>query len=168
MTRFDELRQARAMLLRLLDDAGRTGGKPLPPVQGVDELSPDDVSRLLVTCSTEVILRTVASNRQGAHDLDGFVGGRGAAAGRPVPQAVGHDGYTLSGLALNGAMAAPHRVWIPCPSVQWLLSGMCPLNQGKKANETRTPDCRPNRRKTESPACGQQSHRHHHANPEAK
>ena len=61
MTRFDELRQARAMLLRLLDDAGRTGGKPLPPVQGVDELSPDDVSRLLVTCSTEVILRTVAS-----------------------------------------------------------------------------------------------------------
>ena len=91
MTRFDELQQARAMLIRLLDD-----GKPLPPAQGVDELSPDDVSRLLVTCSTEVILRTVASNRQGAHDLDGFVGGRGAAAGRPVPQAVGHDGYTLS------------------------------------------------------------------------
>ena len=36
MTRFDELQQARAMLIRLLDD-----GKPLPPVHGVDELSPD-------------------------------------------------------------------------------------------------------------------------------
>ena len=33
VTRLDELRQARAMLLRLLDD-----GKPLPPVEGVDEL----------------------------------------------------------------------------------------------------------------------------------
>ena len=54
--RFDELRQARAMLIRLLDD-----GKPLPPVQGVDDLSPDDVQRLLVTCGTEVILHTVAS-----------------------------------------------------------------------------------------------------------
>ena len=60
MTRFDELRQARAMLLRLLDDAGRTGGKPLPPVQGVDELSPDDVARLLVSCGTEVILHMIA------------------------------------------------------------------------------------------------------------
>ena len=54
--RFDELRQARAMLIRLLDD-----GKPLPPVQGVDDLSPDDVQRLLVTCGTEVSLHTVAS-----------------------------------------------------------------------------------------------------------
>ena len=52
-TRFEELQQARAMLLRLLDD-----GKPLPPVQGADELSPDDVTRLLVTCGTEVILHT--------------------------------------------------------------------------------------------------------------
>ena len=55
MTRFDELRQARAMLLRLLDD-----GKPLPPVQCVDELSPDDVARLLVSCGTEVILHMIA------------------------------------------------------------------------------------------------------------
>ena len=55
MTRFDELRQARAMLLRLLDD-----GKPLPPVQGVDELGPDDVARLLVSCGTEVILHIIA------------------------------------------------------------------------------------------------------------
>ena len=54
-TRYDELRQARAMLLRLLDD-----GKPLPPVQGVDELSPDDVARLLVSCGTEVILHMIA------------------------------------------------------------------------------------------------------------
>ena len=55
MTRLDELRQARAMLLRLLDD-----GKPsLPAVEGIDELSPDDVARLLVTCSTEVILHTI-------------------------------------------------------------------------------------------------------------
>jgi hypothetical protein len=54
-TRFDELQQARAMLIRLLDD-----GKPLPPVQGVDELSSDDVARLLVTCSTEVILHMIA------------------------------------------------------------------------------------------------------------
>ena len=36
-TRFDELQQARAMLIRLLDD-----GKPLPPVQGVDDLSTDE------------------------------------------------------------------------------------------------------------------------------
>ena len=55
MTRFDELQQTRAMLIRLLDD-----GKPLPPVKGVDELSPGDVSRLLVTCSTEIILRMIA------------------------------------------------------------------------------------------------------------
>ena len=54
-TRFDELQQTRAMLIRLLDD-----GKPLPPVQDIDELSPDDVSRLLVTCSTEVILHVIA------------------------------------------------------------------------------------------------------------
>ena len=53
--RFDELRQARAMLIRLLDD-----GKPLPPVQGADELSPDDVTRLLATCGTEVILHMIA------------------------------------------------------------------------------------------------------------
>jgi len=50
-TRFDELQQARAMLIRLLDD-----GKPLPPVEGVDDLNTDDVLRLTVTCSTEVIL----------------------------------------------------------------------------------------------------------------
>ena len=55
MARLDELRQARAMLIRLLDD-----GKPLPPAQGVDELSPDDVSRLLVSCGTEVILHMIA------------------------------------------------------------------------------------------------------------
>ena len=55
MTRFDELQQTRAMLIRLLDD-----GKPLPPVKGVDELSPGDVSRLLVTCSTEIILHMIA------------------------------------------------------------------------------------------------------------
>ena len=56
VTRLDELRQARAMLLRLLDD-----GKPsLPAVEGIDELSPDDVARLLVTCSTEVILHMIA------------------------------------------------------------------------------------------------------------
>jgi hypothetical protein len=54
-TRFDELRQARAMLIRLLDD-----GKLLPPVKGADELSPDEVSRLLVTCGTEVILHMIA------------------------------------------------------------------------------------------------------------
>ena len=54
-TRFEELQQARAMLLRLLDD-----GKPsLPSVQGVDELSPDDVARLLVSCRTEVILHMI-------------------------------------------------------------------------------------------------------------
>jgi hypothetical protein len=53
-TRFDELQQARAMLIRLLDD-----GKPLPPVQGVDDLSTDDVLRLLVICSTEVILHMI-------------------------------------------------------------------------------------------------------------
>ena len=53
-TRFDELQQARAMLIRLLDD-----GKPLPPVQGADDLSPGDASRLLVTCSTEIILHTI-------------------------------------------------------------------------------------------------------------
>src|SRR6516162_839047 len=56
VTQLDELRQARAMLLRLLDD-----GKPSPPaVEGVDELSSDDVARLLVTCSTEVILHIIA------------------------------------------------------------------------------------------------------------
>ena len=55
MTRFDELQQARAMLIRLLDD-----GKPLPTMQGVDELSSDDVSRMLVTCGTEVILHIIA------------------------------------------------------------------------------------------------------------
>jgi hypothetical protein len=55
MTRFDELQQARAMLIRLLDD-----GKPLPPVKGADDLSNDDVLRLLVTCSTDVILHTIA------------------------------------------------------------------------------------------------------------
>jgi len=55
MTRLDELQQTRAMLIRLLDD-----GKPLPPAQGVDELSPDDVSRLLVSCGTEVILHMIA------------------------------------------------------------------------------------------------------------
>jgi hypothetical protein len=55
MTRFDELQQARAMLIRLLDD-----GKPLPPVHGADELSSDDVARLLVTCGTEVILHMIA------------------------------------------------------------------------------------------------------------
>jgi hypothetical protein len=54
-TRFDELQQARAMLIQLLND-----GKPLPPVEGVDELSSDEVSRLLVTCSTEVILHVIA------------------------------------------------------------------------------------------------------------
>jgi hypothetical protein len=48
------------MLIRLLDDASRTSGKPLPPVEGVDELSPGDPTRLLVTCSTEVILHTIA------------------------------------------------------------------------------------------------------------
>jgi len=53
-TRFDELQQARAMLIRLLDD-----GKPLPLVQGVDDLSTDDVLRLTVTCSTEVILHMI-------------------------------------------------------------------------------------------------------------
>jgi hypothetical protein len=53
-TRFDELQQARAMLIRLLDD-----GKPLPPVHGVEDLSTDDVLRLLVTCSTEVILHMI-------------------------------------------------------------------------------------------------------------
>ena len=55
MTRFDELQQSRAMLIRLLDD-----GKPLPPVEGVDNLSPDDTSRLLVSCGTEVILHMIA------------------------------------------------------------------------------------------------------------
>jgi hypothetical protein len=81
MTRFDELQQSRAMLIRLLDD-----GKPLPPVEGVDDLSPDDTSRLLVTCSTEVILhinnradRRIRS-RQGACDLAGVVSGRSATA----------------------------------------------------------------------------------------
>jgi hypothetical protein len=54
-TRFEELQQARAMLIRLLDD-----GNPLPPVQGVDDLSTDEVLRLLVACSTEVILHMVA------------------------------------------------------------------------------------------------------------
>jgi hypothetical protein len=53
--RFDELMQARAMLIHLLDD-----GKPLPPVQGVDDLSTDDVLRLTITCSTEVILHMIA------------------------------------------------------------------------------------------------------------
>jgi hypothetical protein len=55
MTRFDELQQARAMLIRLLDD-----GKPLPPVQDPNELGENDVLRLLVTCSTEVILHVIA------------------------------------------------------------------------------------------------------------
>ena len=54
MTRFDELQQARAMLIRLLDD-----GKPLPPVQGVDDLNTDDVTRMLVTCSVEIILHMI-------------------------------------------------------------------------------------------------------------
>jgi hypothetical protein len=54
-SRLDELQQARAMLIRLLDD-----GKPLPPVEGVDELSTDEVLRLLVACSTEVILHMIA------------------------------------------------------------------------------------------------------------
>jgi hypothetical protein len=54
MTRFDELQQARAMLIKLLDD-----GKPLPPVKGADDLSENDVLRLLVTCSTEVILHVI-------------------------------------------------------------------------------------------------------------
>jgi hypothetical protein len=31
-----------------------------PPVRGADELSDNDVLRLLVTCGTEVILRTIA------------------------------------------------------------------------------------------------------------
>jgi hypothetical protein len=56
-TRFDELQQARAMLIRLLllDD-----GNPLPPVEGVDdELDANEVSRLLVTCSTEIILHMI-------------------------------------------------------------------------------------------------------------
>jgi hypothetical protein len=55
MTRFDEVQQVRAMLIRLLDD-----GNPLPPVEGIDELSPSDVSRMLVTCSTEIILHMIA------------------------------------------------------------------------------------------------------------
>jgi hypothetical protein len=42
------------MLIRLLDD-----GKPLPPVEGIDELSADDVTRLLVTCSVEIILHMI-------------------------------------------------------------------------------------------------------------
>jgi hypothetical protein len=55
MTRFDELQQTRAILIRLLDD-----GKPLPPVKGADDLSDNDTMRLLVTCSTEVILHTIS------------------------------------------------------------------------------------------------------------
>jgi hypothetical protein len=57
MTRFDELQQARAMLIRLLND-----GKPLPPpVQGVvDDLNSNEVSRMLVTCSLEIILHVIA------------------------------------------------------------------------------------------------------------
>jgi hypothetical protein len=54
-TRFDDLQQARAMLIRLLDD-----GKPLPPVQGVDELSTDEVLRSIVACSTVIILHMIA------------------------------------------------------------------------------------------------------------
>jgi hypothetical protein len=54
-TRFDDLQQVRAMLIRLLDD-----GNPLPPVEGVDdELDANEVSRLLVTCSTEIILHMI-------------------------------------------------------------------------------------------------------------
>jgi hypothetical protein len=54
MTRFDELQQARAMLIRLLDD-----GNPPPPVEGIDELSADDVTRMLVACCTEVVLHMI-------------------------------------------------------------------------------------------------------------
>jgi hypothetical protein len=58
MTRFDELQQARAMLLRLLDDGNHSLRSS--PVEGVDDLSTDDVLRLTVTCSTEVILHMIA------------------------------------------------------------------------------------------------------------
>ena len=57
-TRYDELQQARVMLIRLLLD----DGNPPPsasPVQDVDELNADEVSRLLVACSTEVILHVI-------------------------------------------------------------------------------------------------------------
>jgi hypothetical protein len=43
------------MLIKLLDD-----GKPLPPVKGAERLSENDTMRLLVTCSTEVILHVIA------------------------------------------------------------------------------------------------------------
>ena len=108
VTRLDELRQTRAMLLRLLDD-----GKPSPPaVEGIDELSPDDVARLLVTCSTEVILHMIALiaefDRQGAIDLDGPVVGCGAPAGSLVRQADDSAIWTGGGHALSGhALDAP-------------------------------------------------------------
>jgi hypothetical protein len=48
------------MLIRLLTDAGGGDGKPTPPVEDIADLDANEVSRLLVTCSTEVILHMVA------------------------------------------------------------------------------------------------------------
>jgi hypothetical protein len=61
MTRFDELQQGRAMLIRLLLDDGKPSLPPsLPPsVHGVNDLNSDEVSRMLVTCSTEIILHMI-------------------------------------------------------------------------------------------------------------